>query len=731
MIRFPHLLFLLAAFGLMTGCLPTRGDDDTVEDDDDVNPDDLDGDGYCTDDEECEDSDLEPGDCDDEDADVHDGADEICDAKDNNCDGFTDEGFDDDQDGFVDELGEGCISNFPPEELDCNDQLPAVHPGHVELCDELDNDCNGQVDDGLDMDNDGFRVCDLLADCDDEDSDTYPNAPETCDGVDNNCNTVIDDGIGADFIDQDSDGFTPCEGDCDDTFPGGENAHPDALEGCDEIDNDCDGDIDEDLDMDGDGIPGPAPGCLLEYGAVDCDDNDATVYPGGPEFCDLVDNDCDGQVDENLDFDNDGFTACEGDCEPLNANINPFAPELCDGLDNDCNLVVDDGWDNDGDGQSTCAGDCNDIDPAVYLGAPELCDGVDNDCNGVVGPNEADVDGDGFSECDGDCDESSAAIYPGADELCNTVDDDCDGVVPAAELDDDLDGYVGCTPVGCTISLVDDFTDAGFESFAGLDALGMDFTYTDGAAASGALEEATNFDGSSVIVWYTGARDITGAEFAMLDDWVSDGGGLVVTGPDPLSNSTCYVPGGDDDDSAVADDDDSTIDDDDSTIDDDDSALPFWAGVPCDEEVFVTGTLMAELIRSVTVGDGPQTDACAISDASTSVTSGPYGAFSTAYAFTASSTNHDSAVADPARGAVRVATVGSKAKIIWTNVPFGGYVMYWNGNDALGDWDTGFNPDLLSLLRNGLHTMNQGCGGVLQGGDCDDSDATLYPSTCP
>ncbi len=442
-----------------------------------------------------------------------------------------------------------------------------------------------------------------------------------------------------------------------------------------------------------------------------------------------MDNDCDGQVDENLDFDNDGFTACEGDCEALNPNINPFAPELCDGLDNDCNLIVDDGWDNDGDGQSTCAGDCNDIDPAIFAGAPELCDGIDNDCDGVPGVNESDFDGDGFSECDGDCDESDTTIYPGATELCNTIDDDCDGVVPADELDDDLDGYVGCTPAGCTIALVDDGEDADFASFAGLDPLGLDFAVSIEAAGTGVLELAENFTDSQVIVWHTGARDITTDELAMLEAHLSGGGGLVVTGPDALSNSACYGTG--DDDDSAGDDDDSAVDDDDSAAgDDDDSSLPFWAGSDCEEDE-VTGELLAELIRSITAGDGPQTDACAISDSSTPVTSGPYGTWSTAYSFTASSTNHDSAVADPARGAVRVAAVGSKAKIIWTDVPFGGYVLYWNGNEALGDWDEAFNPELLGLLRNAVHTMNAGCGGALQGGDCDDGDATLFPGSCP
>ena len=140
---------------------------------------------------------------------------------------------------------------------------------------------------------------------------------------------------------------------------------------------------------------------------------------------------------------------------------------------------------------------------------------------------------------------------------------------------------------------------------------------------------------------------------------------------------------------------------------------------------------MADLVRSLTVGDGPQTNICAISSSSTPVTSGPYGSFTTAFTFTASSDNHENAIADAARNATRVAAVGSRAKLIWTEVPFGGAILYWNGNEALGDWDESFNSELPKLVRNAVSYMNLGCGSSLQGGDCDDSDATQYPGTCP
>jgi hypothetical protein len=185
----------------------------------------------------------------------------------------------------------------------------------------------------------------------------------------------------------------------------------------------------------------------------------------------------------------------------------------------------------------------------------------------------------------------------------------------------------------------------------------------------------------------------------------------------------------DDDDSAAGDDDDSavTTDDDDSAAgDDDDSAVAnFTNDHPVD------GGRLAELVRSLTTGPGPQTDLCAISNASTDMTNGPYGVFNNGLSFTASSSDHDNAVADSARGAIRVASVGNRAKILWTETLGNGTVLYWNGNEALGDWDTAGDPNQVALLRNAVHSMNLSCGGTLQGGDCDDNDATLFPGTCP
>ena len=158
------------------------------------------------------------------------------------------------------------------------------------------------------------------------------------------------------------------------------------------------------LDHDEDGFS-PADG--------DCDDSLPSVFPGAVEACDGEDNDCDGVLpDEEEDVDGDGWMECGGDCDDLNNDIYPEAPELCDDLDNDCDGVVPDNQDNDGDGQTACAGDCDDTNPERWFGNAEVCNFIDNDCDGLV--DDIDNDGDGHSMCEsgGDCDDSNPLAHP-------------------------------------------------------------------------------------------------------------------------------------------------------------------------------------------------------------------------------------------------------------------------------------------------------------------------------
>ncbi len=222
------------------------------------------------------------------------------------------------------------------------------------------------------------------------------------------------------------------------------------------------------VDEDGDG-----------YGeTIDCDDGDASIHPMADEYCDGIDTDCDGELDEDdaidaatwyRDLDGDGWGdeygetaqgcaapegyAQAGDCYDYDPRVNPGAEETCqDSLDNDCDGLVNNDavdailgcMDADGDGfgdpddcrlSCTLPGqfvtnqrDCDDSDPLVNPVAEEICDGVDNDCDDIVDPQAGDADGDGWDGCGGDCAPDDPAVHPDATEICgNGLDDDCDG----------------------------------------------------------------------------------------------------------------------------------------------------------------------------------------------------------------------------------------------------------------------------------------------------------------
>ena len=237
-------------------------------------------------------------------------------------------------------------------------------------------------------------------DCDDFSAATNPSSYEVCDAVDNDCDGSVDeDAINATtwYIDGDADGYgsassstTACDAptgyadnasDCDDADGA---VSPAATELCDAVDNDCDGATDEidaadaqtwyqDLDADGYGnASNQTLGCAQPTGyvedATDCDDTSATTNTAGTELCDLVDNDCDGTVDEDdaadaptwyQDSDADGygtanstanacsvppgFSSLNTDCDDTSADANPLGTETCDGVDNNCDGTADEG----------------------------------------------------------------------------------------------------------------------------------------------------------------------------------------------------------------------------------------------------------------------------------------------------------------------------------------------------------------------------------------------------
>jgi len=246
-------------------------------------------------------------------------------------------------------------------------------------------------------------------------------------------------------VDDDGDGYTENQGDCDDL---NSEIRPGRAEICDNgLDDNCNGARDrQEPDGDYDGY-GPCGG--------DCDDTNPDINPSRPEIPDNgIDDNCDGLVD--ADYDTDGYTVDAGDCDDGNPAIHPGVREDCfDGVDNDCNGFVDGAEpDADGDGYGPCSGDCDDTNAQVYPGAAEIAgDGVDNNCDYLI---DMDVDGDGWTVANGDCDDVNAGRNPGVLETCsNGVDDDCDGVVDSDCLTPCQLAEMTRSSVGCVYYAVD------------------------------------------------------------------------------------------------------------------------------------------------------------------------------------------------------------------------------------------------------------------------------------
>lgn len=295
--------------------------------------------------------------------------------------------------GLPDSDGDGWADGS-----DCDPLDASVNPGMTEICDGIDNDCDGLIDEGVlfvqyrDLDLDGFGdfnnsliECELLpgysqqgGDCDDTNSDIYPGAEDICgDGIDSNC-----DGDDCDIQDSDFDGIT----DTDETFWGTDPFNEDS-----DSDGIADGfeyvNLTFPVDSDGDGL----------INALDDDDDndgiltydelfDAAIYG------EIYDADSDGLYNW-LDTNSDGDLLLDADEYGFDLDFDG----LPDYIDADSPEVV---VDLDGDGYSENQGDCNDSNSGIYPGALEVCDTIDNDCDGIVDELCGDSDGDGLIDLD-------------------------------------------------------------------------------------------------------------------------------------------------------------------------------------------------------------------------------------------------------------------------------------------------------------------------------------------
>ncbi len=406
---------------------------------------------------------------------------EVCDNLDNDCDGTIDE-------QLVQQCGStdvgacefGTQTCFSGAWSTCENNIEPVS----ETCNSVDDDCDGLTDETFENLNDacssGVGACQAsgIFVCSEDGSTTVctaiagePSAELCGDNVDNNCNGQTDEGfnvgeacsagVGACT----AEGMFVCSEDGLSTTCNAQPSQPSA-EICDSIDNDCDGSTDEIFNV-GDSCTAGSGACQVSGTFVCSQDGSTTVCnaqpgDGSAEVCDNIDNDCDGITDEQL-VQQCGSTdvgACEFGTQTCNVgswsvcenNIEPVA-ETCNSMDDDCDGSTDEGFNvgascSAGTGVCESAGTfvCNDIGDGTVCNAvagqpqTEVCDNLDDDCDGQADELGTQTCGVGACQntvnvCINGNDNACVPLDPSS-EVCNDqIDNDCDGLADSLDSD--------------------------------------------------------------------------------------------------------------------------------------------------------------------------------------------------------------------------------------------------------------------------------------------------------
>jgi hypothetical protein len=390
--------------------------------------------------------------------------------------------------GFED-LFRGGDNDFEDMAMQVDGLTPPCVPS-AEICDGIDNDCDGLVD-AQDPDLTGVGdacLCDGTAQtCDNGPRSgqcqsgvtactagqitchgTGAPSAEVCDGIDNNCNGLVDDnpsGTGAACDGQDADlckeGQIVCQNGalvCNDNTGN-------SVEVCNGIDDNCDGQVDEG-DPGGGGSCGSALG-VCTPGTFHCVGGKVVCTgdnQGGPELCNGLDDNCNGVVDDSptdvgqacgpatVGECRQGQTICSGGSVSCAGAVGPVT-ERCNGLDDDCDGTIDNDPADAGQPCGSSIGACRPGTFVCTMGGlvcngdvgptAEQCDGIDNDCNGIVDDNvagEGVACGAGNGMCSGGVTRCINGVMQcvggtsGGTEVCNGIDDDCDGIIDNGDL---------------------------------------------------------------------------------------------------------------------------------------------------------------------------------------------------------------------------------------------------------------------------------------------------------